>query len=651
MAINKSIKLALCLIFACLFSACGGKTQTFYFDSNINDVTISSGDNTSSCVAPCKLSLTVNGGHSQFYLSHPKYFNPTDIKADAYFTDGRRYQYKKAKFETEHIFLKNIPSPGSSNDIGLLTLAPLLSTGYTTVYVPLALTAESSTYSSDSTQLGMINYDTNSYYIYVSDGKSYILGDYEFVSYALKNFETMRAELFMVEQPFIEAFVELSDLPNLAELVQASSDPIDFLDLITLTKLKQILESEYDYDSRKDEHDAKVEAISEFLNYADFRIDSLFSWDNEEFIDNIDQYLNYKMQALKHNFSPATEISYTELNKIGVDPAYPLNGSYKLMDSGTLTGVWRPIGPFIGKLDGNGQTIRIEQLGGAATYNGLFASIEDRAVVENLTIDIQMQRISYDETNNVGPHVGVLAGIISNATITNVHIIGDELNVDVDSTNFSDPYTFVGGLAGRIHASKVSRSSVKLNITTNVAGASSWESSNVVGGFTGWASNTSYENSFFRGNITGINASTVAAFVGNGVNISLINCYSAGDITSDLVATGFIGDLGSSTQMSRAIDYLPSGGSKIAVAITGSVIIDGTISGKFTGDATSVTSDILYNITISRSSASSAVKLDTENIMMSVTTSSMTDENTFINEFGWDFTNIWKMGEKYPELR
>ncbi|MDR2870065.1 MAG: hypothetical protein LBV04_06425 [Deferribacteraceae bacterium] len=66
------------LLFAILITACSGKVQTFHFDSNVDHILVSSGEQ--SCVAPCKLELGLNSG---FVVSNSAYFNEREINAQA----------------------------------------------------------------------------------------------------------------------------------------------------------------------------------------------------------------------------------------------------------------------------------------------------------------------------------------------------------------------------------------------------------------------------------------------------------------------------------------------------------------------------------------------------------------------------------------
>jgi hypothetical protein len=622
-------------------TACAGagEVQTFYFDSNVNVIVTSDnpyGTADKSCTTPCQLDIEMGFYDDvRFSVSNPTYFQEKKIESDAYFSDGERYSEFRGPLDKFAFF--NFQLVEVQSEVGMITS----SVPSTTTALVIWPTDSSSAIAHSA---NAIYYDTNSYYIYASNDVSYIFGDYEFVSYALRNFEAMQAELFVTEQPFIAAFAEMTGLPNIADLLQSSDSPIRFLDLLTLTKLKLILESE------QDEQD-KIDAVSAFLNYSKPAIKRLYNEDKTKFIKNINNYLEEKRQFLT-NPTYFIEISYTELKEIGINSRYPLDASYKLIDSGTLTGMWQPIGcsdrdcryqgtGFSGKFDGNGQTITIEQLSDKTGYAGLFAKIED-AVIENLTIDIQTQKIHHKNDNDKF-RIGALAGVISGSTIKNVHIIGNELNVNIDGD------LFVGGLAGELYGDVIG-SSVKLNVTTNAVRA---------GGFAGYAM-ADFLNSFYRGDVKG---AVVAAFAGESRDgTSIINCYSAGNLTSTTyisadkrvnlllsVAAGFI----------ARVDVIADN-----INITGSVIIDGTISGnKRNYGIGHVYGDV--NVNISSSKISSAVVLGegdlAEDIMnrdgidksfgLEITTSDMADQNTFINEFGWDFTNIWEMGSQYPELR
>jgi hypothetical protein len=122
-----------------------------------------------------------------------------------------------------------------------------------------------------------------------------------------------------------------------------------------------------------------------------------------------------------------------ELAKIGVDPGYPLDGSYTLGKDLTLTD-WTPIGtadePFAGTFDGKGKTLNITGSG------GLFGFAEG-ATILNLTVT--------GTINASGSGMVFAGGIVGRGEKTNISscVSGADIAVEAHGHNSS-----AGGIAG-----------------------------------------------------------------------------------------------------------------------------------------------------------------------------------------------------------
>jgi len=210
--------------------------------------------------------------------------------------------------------------------------------------------------------------------------------------------------------------------------------------------------------------------------------------------------------------------SSEDMKKIG--SAYPLNGTYTLMNDITLED-WFPIGdnaaPFTGTFNGNGKKITLKNFAAATvsekTYLGIFgyvkgASAAERAAIKNLTIQSSVTAVS---TMAGGQAVGLAAGYAELAVIENITLTG--------TFAFKSGKTiFTGGVAGFISGEgtlvKNSKSSLTMNIVpgngSGLAGVY-----NYAGGFVG----------LFR----------------NGAGIE--NCHNSGDVIADNAASAVVGQV------------------------------------------------------------------------------------------------------------
>jgi hypothetical protein len=140
--------------------------------------------------------------------------------------------------------------------------------------------------------------------------------------------------------------------------------------------------------------------------------------------------------------------------KIGVDPAYPANGSYTLMADITLSN-WTPLCPdeahaFSGTFDGNRHTITITGFNNAYvqanSYIGIFgyvkgASPSAKALIRNVKV---VSSVAASSEHDGGQTIGLMAGYANMAVIENIVLQG--------SLNFSSliGVVYVGGVAGWI---------------------------------------------------------------------------------------------------------------------------------------------------------------------------------------------------------
>jgi hypothetical protein len=284
-----------------------------------------------------------------------------------------------------------------------------------------------------------------------------------------------------------------------------------------------------------------------------------------------------------------------DLQKIGNDIDYPLDGSYVLVNDIDCsdTANWNggegfvPIGnsstPFIGVIDGNNFKISELTINLPGQSNVGLIGYSDQAVINNLTLS------GGSVTGYL--NVGGLAGSERSITLTNISssqalfghgytggIVGwnrDQQNSNVDTTitnnHFSGEITVtgttgcyaIGGIMGDNDGdAAMADSSNSGNITSTCTSgeyfggivgdsdgllsiANTYSTGNIdsisdsVGGITGWANHIILANTYAKGNITG--TTTVGGLVGflnNGpiqghdVSSSITNSYFSGLISS-----------------------------------------------------------------------------------------------------------------------
>ena len=303
--------------------------------------------------------------------------------------------------------------------------------------------------------------------------------------------------------------------------------------------------------------------------------------------------------------------SIYELQKIGNDPAYPLNGDYELTQDidASKTVNWNggagfiPIGtsdnPFTGKFDGKGYKITglyINRLD--MSYIGLFGYIGSCSEVKNVCLENIIIVGNYYVGGLVGVNSGTVTGYYSKGTI-----LGE---------------WYVGGLVGE------NRNNVECCYSMG-----SVYGNGKIGGLSG-------EN---RGTVSGCYSTCsvygkkeVGGLIGENVG-DVKNSFAMGAVIGSFITGGLIG-------------YLKSG-SVTKTYSAGSV--RGIVGNK--GGLIGYIDTMFNNPTVTSS------YWDTQTSGMTTsaggkgkTTAEMKQQVTFN---GWDFTNIWGMIENntYPYLR
>ncbi|MDR2870596.1 MAG: hypothetical protein LBV04_09115 [Deferribacteraceae bacterium] len=218
---NIMIKHIYIIIIVCMLTACGPKSQTFYFDSNKPNVEIRmSAQVDDSCYTPCKLKLIPDDEDNYFFIRDYNYSESGIIETTAHgFKDYDGEYFPDVAFK--HLI--------RGYDNGIVSIS---SPAFTTTDLT-SITSDAIVY------VALIRYDTNAYYIYVSESELYAFSDPDFLisQYVLTNFEQMRAELFATKQPLIAGLAKLiAAAPykpaNIEELLLQSTDAASFLNAL-----------------------------------------------------------------------------------------------------------------------------------------------------------------------------------------------------------------------------------------------------------------------------------------------------------------------------------------------------------------------------------------------------------------------------------
>ena len=187
--------------------------------------------------------------------------------------------------------------------------------------------------------------------------------------------------------------------------------------------------------------------------------------------------------------------SAEELAKIGNDDAYPLDGSYKLVNDienvTTTIGQGEGINPtsFTGKFDGDGHSVTLN-INAEKTYQGLIGTIEN-AIVKNVIVK-----------GKITSTLGYAAGITPKAIDSTISNCGSEVQISVSGNN-----------------------------------------QQCIAGIVGYAQRANILNCYNNGTITGKikNTAGIVGQIQTFVNVE--NCYNAGEISTTCTSAPRVGGL------------------------------------------------------------------------------------------------------------
>ncbi len=357
-----------------------------------------------------------------------------------------------------------------------------------------------------------------------------------------------------------------------------------------------------------------------------------------------------------------------ELQKIGNDVVYPLDGRYILAQDidAVETVDWNdgagfaPISDFNGTLDGNDYNIIGLTINRPNTSNiGIFAALSGE--IDNLgLVDATVTGDSY-----TGGLVGVNSGTINNCNVAGVIKGGDYtgglvgINSDTVKTSFATSQILsngwaVGGLVGE-NDGEILNSYATGAVGSTILG---YDQGTDVGGLVGWTDGGSIASSYATGNVVGDdwvgglaggaeivtesyatgNVSASGVDVGGLVGESYgatTDCYATGAVSGS--ADGNIGGLVGNSYPDSEISNCYSTG-----LVTGSVSDIGGLVGYADYYEDPAASASYWDLETSGQSASS--------VGVGKSTTEMKSQDTYSN---WNFTDTWVInaGINYPILR
>jgi hypothetical protein len=290
-------------------------------------------------------------------------------------------------------------------------------------------------------------------------------------------------------------------------------------------------------------------------------------------------------------------MSAADLAKIGVDPAYPVNGAYSLGADIALSN-WTPL-KFTGNLNGNGHRITIESINSVAepnlqvphllaNYVGIFSTIRGLSydapvTIENLNINIGsgayagldgLQLDGFIEF--AGPYMGTLAGAVEFVLLRNIHVDGAAITFNVESD-----YVIVGGIVGRVYsddidgggiASSVFRecsNSAAITVTAGTVGGIAGSLTSMSGAITS-PSPILVDACYATGTITTSSSANAGGIVGAIFSYNTVRrSYFAGSITG---SGGSIGGIVGRTQHHATIEDCHSSGVFAGAGVLGGIV-------------------------------------------------------------------------------
>ncbi|MCL2045428.1 MAG: dockerin type I domain-containing protein [Oscillospiraceae bacterium] len=222
----------------------------------------------------------------------------------------------------------------------------------------------------------------------------------------------------------------------------------------------------------------------------------------------------------------------SELEKIGNDPAFPLDGDYYMTSSIDFSGTeWIPIGsydnPFIGVFDGQGNIINNLTISGEVDYAGLFGVAQD-ATIRN--IKLENTNISIN-----GYYAGGVCGFaMYNTTISNCYNTGS-VSVSLYNPHVSSMFVYAGGICGSAGTNVILSNCFN---TSTVSASSDGNCTAYAGGLCATSFHSIINNCYNTGTVSSSATTAYTSAITGGIcgwasnESTLINCYNIGTVIS-----------------------------------------------------------------------------------------------------------------------
>ena len=343
--------------------------------------------------------------------------------------------------------------------------------------------------------------------------------------------------------------------------------------------------------------------------------------------------------AQASDITPIT--SFEDLQKIGREAGYSLNGNYELTNdidasaSRNLTGGFTPIGgTFTGHFDGNGYKITGLYISRSGLSNvGLFSSVGEGGAISSLGVE--------GDSIIGNQAVGGLVGRLNGGTVTDCYFTGV-----VRGTRMT------GGLVGTNNGGTITYSYSAGTVMGNYA---------EIGGLVGGSLSGDIIYSYSTANVIGM--TSLGGLVGDFNSGKISGCYSAGDVNGSADAVGGLvgsshGEVTDCYSTGRVMGMEPIGG-LIGTSTgnitncysTGAIELIAIAPPQFMGGLVGQRWNNMGAITQSFWDYQTVGGYSTyiNSFDDGRTTAEMYRQSTFV---GWDFENVWRIDEEngYPYL-
>ena len=195
-----------------------------------------------------------------------------------------------------------------------------------------------------------------------------------------------------------------------------------------------------------------------------------------------------------------------DLQLIGNDSSYPMNGIYNLKNDIDCDGIeFKPIGlnnensNFEGVFNGNNYKIKNLTIDRKEDRVGLFSKVDETGEISN----VKLKDVAIKGDKQAGGLVGYNRGVVKNSSVEGGYVEGGD---------------YVGGLIATNYKGLIKNSHSAATITGN----------DYIGGFVGWNDRATIEDSYSEGDVSG--GKKIGGFAGKNDNGVIVRSYSEGRV-------------------------------------------------------------------------------------------------------------------------